>query len=242
MRRRRRDPLLCELHAHSRWSDGAFSLRELVDLYGRNGFDVLCVTDHLVRVPEGMARPPSEVTRETYGAYLDAVQRESERAWLLYELLVIPGLELTYEEHDPAQAAHAVAVGLCEPVDLESGLDPALAAARTAGAALIAAHPYASDQLGSTARQTCRWAVERESAGALVDRFELFNRHDLFGWVAEARLPALATGDFHRLEHLATWKTLLPCRKEEAAVLDYLRSARPAYMVDLAATGLREAA
>ncbi len=59
--------------------------------------------------------------------------------------------------------------------------------------------------------------------------------------MAEARLPAVATGDF-RLEHLATWKTLLPCRKEEAAVLDYLRSARPAYMVDLAATGLREAA
>jgi 3',5'-nucleoside bisphosphate phosphatase len=242
MKRRRRDPLLCELHAHTRWSDGALSVRELVDLYGRNGFDVLCVTDHLVRVPEDAARPPSEVTRETYGAYLDAVQRESERAWLLYELLVIPGLELTYDDHDAARAAHAVAVGLREPVDLEPGLDPALAAARAAGAALIAAHPYEPDQLGSTQRQTCRWAVERESAGALVDRFELFNRHDLFGWVAEARLPAVATGDFHRLEHLATWKTLLPCRKEETAVLDYLRSPRPAYMVDLAASGLRAAA
>jgi predicted metal-dependent phosphoesterase TrpH len=39
-------PLLCELHAHTTWSDGELSLRELVDLYGDAGFDVLCVTDH----------------------------------------------------------------------------------------------------------------------------------------------------------------------------------------------------
>ncbi len=39
--------LLCELHAHSTWSDGELSLTELVDLYGRSGFDVLCVTDHV---------------------------------------------------------------------------------------------------------------------------------------------------------------------------------------------------
>ena len=42
-------PLLCELHAHSTWSDGSLTLTELVDLYGRSGFDVLCVTDHAVR-------------------------------------------------------------------------------------------------------------------------------------------------------------------------------------------------
>ena len=42
-------PLLCELHAHTRWSDGEMTVAELVDLHGRNGFDVLCVTDHVVR-------------------------------------------------------------------------------------------------------------------------------------------------------------------------------------------------
>jgi hypothetical protein len=89
--------------------NGARSVRALVDLYGRNGFDVLCVTDELVRVPEGMPRPP---------------------------------------------------------VDL-----------------------------------------------------------------------------VHGIEHLRTWKTLLPCAKEEAAVIDYLRSQRPAYFVDLARfDGLRAAA
>ena len=190
-----------------------------------------------------MPPPPSAVTRESYDAYLDAVQRESERAWLLYDLLVVPGLELTYEEHDPNLAAHAVAVGLREFVDVEPGLDGALARARGAGAALIAAHPYEPDDAGASLRRTCRWAVERERSAELVDRFELFNRHELFAWVAEARLPAVANGDFHVPEHLATWKTLLPCRKEEAAIIDYLRSPRPAYVVDLSgADGLREAA
>ena len=50
-----------------------------------------------------------------------------------------------------------------------------------------------------------------DSLAPLVDRYELVNRRDVFPWVAEAGLPAVASGDFHRLEHLATWKTLLPC-------------------------------
>jgi hypothetical protein len=67
--------------------------------------------------------------------------------------------------------------------------------------------------------------------GPLVDRFELVNRHQVFGWVAEAGLPAVATGDFNRPEHVATWKTLLPCEKTEEAVVAYLRARRPGYLV-----------
>jgi predicted metal-dependent phosphoesterase TrpH len=241
--RHRRDPLLCELHAHTRWSDGAHSVRELVDLYGRHGFDVLCITDHLVRVPEGVPRPQVEITAGSHDWYLEAIETEAARGRLLYDLLVIPGFELTYEDHDPCRAAHAVAVGLRQLVDLEAGLDGALESARAAGAALIAAHPYRPDQASDSLRTTCRWAAEPEQSAQLLDRFELFNRHELFGWVAEERLPAVATGDFHQVGHLHTWKTLLPCAKDEEAVVDYLRSARPAYVVHLSGGGkLRVAA
>ena len=65
---------------------------------------------------------------------------------------------------------------------------------------------------------------------ALVDRWELFNRYDLFGWVAARGLAAVANGDFHRPEHLYGWKTLVPCAKDERAVLDYLTSPRPAFL------------
>jgi processive 1,2-diacylglycerol beta-glucosyltransferase len=89
---------------------------------------------------------------------------------------------------------------------------------------LIAAHPYTLGATVGAPRSTARFSEEREWARDAVDRFELCNRHDFFPWVADERLPVVATGDFHRPDHLATWKTLLPCAKEEEAVVDYLRS------------------
>jgi hypothetical protein len=154
------------------------------------------------------------------------------RARELYDLLVIPGLELTYDDPDPLEAAHAVAIGLRSYVDVSTGLEPALAAARAQGAALVAAHPYSPESLVTATRPTAAFGA-RPELRELVDRFELFNRHTLFGWVAAAALPMIASGDFHRLEHLAGWKTLLPCPKGEPAVIAYLRSARPAYLVRL---------
>jgi predicted metal-dependent phosphoesterase TrpH len=221
----RPSPLLCELHAHSTWSDGALTLRELTDLYGRRGFDVLAVTDHA-------PRDPRWIHAGTHDAYLRAVEDEAVRARELYDLLLVPGLELTYDDPDPLRAGHAVAVGLRTFVDVAGGLESALAEARGAGAALIAAHPYSPAEVGVATRGTAAFGARPELA-ELVDRFELFNRHTLFSWVAAAGHPTVATGDFHRLEHLATWKTLLPCAKDEASIVAYLRSARPAYLVRL---------
>jgi predicted metal-dependent phosphoesterase TrpH len=219
-------PLLCELHAHTTWSDGSLTLREVIDLYGRRGFDVVAVTDHATRTHE-------HVSGANHEAYLAAVDDEAERAWHLYRLLVVPGLELTFDDPDPLQAAHAVAVGLRSYVDVAQGVETMLRAARAHGAALVAAHPYSADEAASSHRRTARFAADREVLTPLVDRFELFNRHTLFGWVAEAGLPVVASGDFHRPEHLATWKTMLPCERTEEAVVDYLRSERPAYLVRL---------
>ncbi|MGH3041822.1 MAG: hypothetical protein ACRDNG_08820 [Gaiellaceae bacterium] len=41
----------------------------------------------------------------------------------------------------------------------------------------------------------------------------------------------MASGDFHRLEHLSSWKTLLPCLRGERAVIDYLRSPAPTHLL-----------
>ncbi len=218
-------PLLCELHAHTTWSDGALTVRELCDLYGRNGFDVLAVTDHTTR-------EPGHVTPANYDAYLDEVEEEAGRARRLYGLLVLPGLELTYDDPDPFRAGHAVAVGLRSFAGVAAGLEGALAAARASGAALVAAHPYSPDQLAGATRGTAAFAA-RPELRELVDRFELFNRDTLFGWVAAAGLPAVANGDFHRLEHLSGWKTLIPSAPTEDAVVEYLRSGRPTYLARL---------
>jgi predicted metal-dependent phosphoesterase TrpH len=109
-------PLLCELHAHTTWSDGSLTLRQLTDLYGRRGFDVLAVTDHATR-------ERAHVNGANHEAYVAAVDDEAERAWHLYRLLVVPGIELTYDDPNPLHAAHAVAVGLRSYVDVAQGVE-----------------------------------------------------------------------------------------------------------------------
>lgn len=216
--------------AHTTWSDGALTLTELVDLYGRYGFDVLCITDHAL--PDG-ARPttPLRLERRTFGRYLKAIEREARRARDEYGLLVIPGLELTYDDPDPDEAAHALALGLRSFDPLEAGLGEALREARRLGAAVVAAHPHGRDPDPKPFRTTRWFWRHQDRLTGLVDRFELFNRNRTFGWIATAGLPGVAAGDFHRLQHLTTRKTLLPCRKQEDAVVDYLRSSERAYVV-----------
>jgi len=223
--------LLCELHAHTTWSDGRLTLSELVDLHGALGFDVLCITDHTVRSDDPA---PRAVDGRSWGAYRYELDREAQRARRTYGLLLVPGLELTDNHDDPDKSAHALAIGLRRFVSVEEGIVTAIRAARADGAAIIAAHPYGPGDL-TPMRPTRRLFREHEALRPLVHRWELFNRREVFAWVAEQGLPAVATGDVHRTEHVSSWKTLLPCAKEEEAVVAYLRSSARAYFTPFAA-------
>jgi processive 1,2-diacylglycerol beta-glucosyltransferase len=99
--------------------------------------------------------------------------------------------------------------------------------ARAAGAAMIAAHPHGAVPDSIPGRTTRRFWRDPELR-ALAHRFELINRHRVFAWVAAAGLPVVANGDFHVPEHVDTWKTLLPCARTQAGVVDFLRSEMPA--------------
>jgi hypothetical protein len=139
---------------------------------------------------------PRGVVAATQDAYLAEIEAEAARARAEYDLLVLPGVELSYNDLDP----------------------------------LLAAHPFRTRRSVAPGRATLRFARDWRTLRDRLDRWELFNRYDLFGWVAECGLPAVATGDFHRPEHLYGWKTLLPCRKDDASVVDYLRSDRPTFL------------
>jgi hypothetical protein len=69
----------------------------VVDLYGMAGFDVLCVTDHVLRGdypwPLRHERPCVDTTN--VGAYLAEIERERASARSAYGLLLVPGFELT---------------------------------------------------------------------------------------------------------------------------------------------------
>lgn len=219
-------PLLAELHAHTRWSDGALTVAELVDLYGAHRFDVLCITDHVPRSEDPCLL--GNVTARNFDSYLVELDREAARAQARYGLVVLPGLELTWNDADADRAAHAVAIGVREFVSVDRGIDDALSAARAAGAALVAAHPSGPESLDH--RATRAWWRRFAELHDLVDRWELINRHTIYPWIATERLPVVASGDFHRADHLATWKTLLPCEKDAQAIVAFLRSPVRAYL------------
>jgi histidinol phosphatase-like PHP family hydrolase len=109
------------------------TLPELVDLYGRSGFDELAVTDHVVRSDDPW-RPPDAVVPKlrdaSFQTYLAEIETQTKRARRQYDLLVIPGLELTYNDFDPFVAAHAVAIGCRFFISVDAGVDPTLAEAR----------------------------------------------------------------------------------------------------------------
>jgi hypothetical protein len=90
---------------------------------GTAGFDVLCVTDHVLRGddpwPLRHGRPCVDAIN--VDAYLAAIERERERAVSTYGLLLVPGLELTYNDPNPDRACRAVAVGLHGLVAMEDG-------------------------------------------------------------------------------------------------------------------------
>ena len=215
--------LLCELHAHTTWSDGELSMAEVVDIYGSAGYDVLCITDHVVR-------NHTMITEEVFAPYLRAIQLENVRAQAAYGMSVIPGLELTWDDADPAWAAHAVVIGTHCYVGLEDGLEAALERARSQGAAVIAVHPHALESDPTPGRTTRRWWLDRDLR-SLAHRFELINRNHVFSWVAETDLPAVAGGDFHIPAHMATWKTVIPAARTPSAVINFLRSSEPAMLV-----------
>ena len=100
--------LLCDFHVHTRWSDGRLSLREVVDLYGKTGrFDVIAITDHILMKRDLLARAGKIATlgRRAFGlaedgfaAYLADIETEAARAWREYQMLVVPGAEITQNQ------------------------------------------------------------------------------------------------------------------------------------------------
>ena len=149
-------------------------------MYARNAFDVLCITDHVVRSDDPWcAREGVEFNSldEGSGARISPRSRaKASRAWATYGMPVFPGLELTYIDDDPAKAAHVVAVGLREFVSVDCGIAEAMGtSAAEAGAALVAAHPFDREPALASGRFTRRFAHDTDLC-RLAHRFELFNR------------------------------------------------------------------
>jgi predicted metal-dependent phosphoesterase TrpH len=225
--------LLCDFHVHTRWSDGRLSIREVVDLYGKTRrFDVIAITDHILMKRDLFARAGRlatlgrrefSVTEPQFQAYLDDIHTEGQRAKKLYDLLVLPGAEITQNHLRSKKNAHIVALNIREYISADQTAEEILREIRRQEALSIACHPH-----HRTTRRfeisTCYLWEHRKRLVDLVDVWEAANRDDLFSVTSLKHYPYVANSDFHKPKHLYSWKTLLRCEKNWEAIARTLRS------------------
>ena len=192
-----------------------------------------------------LARPGRSATlgRRAYGvregdfeAYLVDIRQEAKRALKTYNMLVIPGAEITQNRLRGKKNSHVIALDIKEYISADQTADEILRAIRRQGGVSIACHPH-----HRTTRRieisTCYLWDHREELSDLVDVWEAANRDDLFSVTSLKHYPYVASSDFHKPKHLYSWKTLLRCDKSGPAVSQALRS-----NVDVALTLFRNAA
>jgi predicted metal-dependent phosphoesterase TrpH len=209
------------------------SIREVVDLYARTKrFDVIAITDHILMERDLIARAGRlatlglrqfSVTEARFGEYLAEIDSEAKRARRLYDLLVIPGAEITQNHIRSKRNSHIVALNIREYISADQPAEAILKEIRRQGALSIACHPHHRTTRRFTI-ETCFLWDHRKRLVELVDVWEAANRDDLFSVTSLKHYPYVANSDFHKPKHLYSWKTLLRCAKEWDAIASTLRA------------------
>jgi predicted metal-dependent phosphoesterase TrpH len=181
--------LLCDFHVHTTWSDGRLSIRDVVDLYGQTGrFDVIAITDHILMKRDllgragrmmSLGRRQFSVTEDRFDDYLAEIEFEAKRARRLYDLLVIPGAEITQNHIRSHKNSHIIALDIKQYITADQSARDILEEIRRQDGVSIACHPH-----HRTTRRieisTCFLWDNRKKLVGLVDVWEAANRDDLF--------------------------------------------------------------
>src|SRR5579883_101372 len=111
-------PFLADLHMHSTFRDGKLTIPELVDLYGSHGFGAIAITDHLCESQSVLGKAAAylgrTLTPATFPLYQEILKSEAERAWDRYQMILIPGFELTKNSISNHRSAHILGLGVKE--------------------------------------------------------------------------------------------------------------------------------
>lgn len=208
--------LLCDFHIHTRpWSDGEELLGNVVDLYGQNGFDAICITDHVVDSEYRRSHPELSIDPADFGMYLEHLWQERRRAWELYRMLLIPGSEITNQ----SRGYHILAVDIKAYISPDQEVQAIIEEIHRQGGIAIACHPHRRESDGEGASDNSRHLWENHGRFSdLFDAWEVANRDDLFNVVGLKKYRYIANGDFHSRRHLYSWKTLLRCEKNIEAI------------------------
>ena len=198
---------------------------EVVDFYGMRGFDCICITDHWTdprRLIGKLSRlTPFTLSYDQIDEYFEVIAREARRAWRRYGMLVMTGLEFNKDGPTSKSSAHLLGIDLKEPISPRIDLIETIGRIHAQGGLAVASHPHIMKSEW-TKDTLYLWENQREFI-PLIDAWEIANRNNLFSPVSLKRLPLLANSDFHKPKHIYSWKTLLFCEKDAAAIKQCVR-------------------
>ena len=216
--------MLCDFHIHSQFSDGQLTIPQLIDLYGKNGFGAIAITDHLCETNTFLGKSAQflgrTLTAQSFDQYMQILRCEAERAWDQYKMIVLPGYEITKNSLNNHRSAHFLAIGISEMISADTEIVEALRAIRSLGAITVAAHPVST---GAFEPQTYHLWSRREELAEEFDAWEVASGPQLFQSVLQSGLPMLASSDLHARKNINSWKTVLNCERHPEAVLDAIR-------------------
>lgn len=215
---------LADFHVHTNRSDGKLPLEKVIDLYGAHGIGAIAITDHLCEtgsvLGEASRRLGYSLTKENFAEHMKDLQREASRAWKQYRMLVLPGFEVTKNYFSNRRSAHWLAVGTDQFVDPDLEVKESCGAIRASGGLAIAAHPVPTRKFE---KQTYYLWDRRDELRPHFDAWEVASGPHLFSEVMGSGLPMIASSDLHHAKQMTSWKTVLRCEKDPAAILDAIR-------------------
>ncbi len=217
--------LLCDFHIHTNYSDGKLSVPEIIDFYGERGFDCICITDHLAD-PKRLLGKLSELSNltlapEQIGEYFSIIERERQRAWRRYKMLVMTGIEFNKDGYTRKTSAHLLGVDLKAPISASLEIPELIEKIHEQGALAIASHPHIMKS--EWGKNTLYLWENQDKFAPLLDAWEIANGNNIFNDIGLKRLPFIANSDFHKPKHIYSWKTLIHCEKDYEAIKDCIR-------------------
>jgi processive 1,2-diacylglycerol beta-glucosyltransferase len=217
-----RQMLLCDFHIHSNYSDGKLSVPEIIDFYGERGFDCICITDHLAD-PKHLLGKIVELAnctlpQDQVGEYFAVVERERQRAWRRYKMLVMTGIEFNKDGYTAKTSAHLLGIDLKSPISAALDIPDIIEQIHHQGGLAVASHPHIMKS--EWGKNTLYLWENQDKFAPLLDAWEIANRDNIFNDIGLKRLPFIANSDFHKPKHIYSWKTLIYARKDAEAIKD----------------------
>jgi UDP-N-acetylglucosamine:LPS N-acetylglucosamine transferase len=217
--------LLCDFHIHSTYSDGKLPVHELVDFYGKRGFDCICITDHLAdprRLIGKLIRLSNlTVSPSQLDEYFAVIERERKRAWRKYRMHLMTGMEFNKDGYTKKSSAHLLGIDLKAPIAADLDLPETIAQIHAQGGLAVASHPHIMKS--EWGKNTLYLWENQDLFAPLIDAWEIANRNNLFTPIGLKRLPFIANSDLHKPKHIYSWKTLLFCAKDPEAIKQCIR-------------------